>query len=281
MISDQELQDARKAQAATDAQATTGSDQSQAPDTAAASGQFTLDDFLPVLLTLLAPRKALTTVPTFTPKNFADCIQLYTDGTNFFLYVFMNGTWHTFPASPVSRIIAGDAAIGVSPGSGVGDVTIFNLGAKSVLAGTNISVSNDGNGNYTVTGTAPAAAIYKSGLVTQIGNDNTPIVVNHALGVTPKILKITATYGAATPAYAHSFGTFDGVNYAMVFTWGIVTAGGAAGSQTDRIIDIAQGGSGTFNCTASMNSTQFTLSPTVSGSPGLTLPVNILWEAYA
>ncbi len=242
---------------------------------------YTLEDFLPVLLTLLTPRKALTTVPTFTPKTFADCIQLYTDGTNFFLYVFMNGTWHTFPASPVSQIIAGDSAIGISPSSGTGAVSIFNLGVKSVLPGTNISVASDGAGHYTVNATAPAAALYASGLVTQAGNDNTDIVVLHGLGVKPKLLKVTATYGGSTPAYGWSSGTFDGTNYAEIMMWGVVTSGGAAGSATDRIIHITQGSAGTFACTASMDSTQFTLSPTVAGSPGLTGDVNILWEAYA
>lgn len=241
---------------------------------------YTLDDFIPMLLTLLTPRRALTTVPTFTPKTFADCIQLYTDGTNFFLYVFMNGSWHTFPASPVSKIIAG-AGIGISPGSGIGDVTVLNLGAKSVLAGANISVSDDGNGHYTVSTTVPAAALYKSGTVTQAGNNNTDIVVVHGLGAKPKLLKVTASYGAGTPAYASSSGTFDGTNYAEIMMWGVVGSGGAGGNATDRIIHITQGGAGTFACTASMDATQFTLSPTVAGSPGLTGPVNILWEAYA
>lgn len=242
---------------------------------------YSLDDFLPMLLNLLVPRKALTTVPTFTPKTFVDCIQVYTDGTTYFLYVFMDGDWRVFPAGDVvSQIIAG-TGMSVSPGTGIGAVTVTNLGVRKILAGANIDIDPDeGTGEVTIHSDTPDAATFKSGTLTQAGNDDTDIVVSHGLGTTPKLLKITATYGAGTPAYAQSFGTFDGTNHAVVSVWGIVGSGGAGGSATDRLVNVQQGGSGTFVCTASMDATQFTLSPVVSGSPGITGSVNILWEAY-
>jgi hypothetical protein len=242
---------------------------------------YSLDDFLPMLLTLLVPRRALTTVPTFTPKTFVDCIQVYTNGMTYSLYVFMDGEWRVFPAGDVvSQIIAG-SGISVSPGTGIGAVTVTNLGVTKIIAGANIDIDPDeGTGEVTIHSDAPDAALFKSGVVVQAGNDDTDIVVSHGLGITPKLLKITATYGAGTPAYALSFGTFDGTDHAVVSVWGIATSGGAGGFATDRLVNIQQGGSGTFVCTASMDATQFTLNPVVSGSPGITGNVNILWEAY-
>ena len=63
---------------------------------------FTLADFLPLLLTLSRPKVALTSAPTFIPKTLLDSIQLYDDGVNRRLYLFIlsqsdkthsTGTW--------------------------------------------------------------------------------------------------------------------------------------------------------------------------------------------
>jgi hypothetical protein len=52
-----------------------------------------LEEFLPVLYSLRRIRRHLTTVPTNTPKTFADQIQLYDDGTNRRVYFFVNNIW--------------------------------------------------------------------------------------------------------------------------------------------------------------------------------------------
>lgn len=61
-----------------------------------------LDDFLPLLVTLARPRIALTSPPTFIPKTFLDCFQMFDDGVDRRLYVYIlaqsdkthtTGTW--------------------------------------------------------------------------------------------------------------------------------------------------------------------------------------------
>jgi hypothetical protein len=54
---------------------------------------FSLEDFIPILVSLLTPRRHLTAVPTFVPKNFVDSIQFYDDGVARRLYVYFNSTW--------------------------------------------------------------------------------------------------------------------------------------------------------------------------------------------
>ncbi|HKQ06118.1 MAG TPA: hypothetical protein VJ464_13365 [Blastocatellia bacterium] len=56
-------------------------------------GQPELNDFLPILYLLRAPRKHLTAAPTFIPKNFLEQIQFFDDGTNRRLYLYINKTW--------------------------------------------------------------------------------------------------------------------------------------------------------------------------------------------
>jgi hypothetical protein len=52
-----------------------------------------LDEYTPIIETLRRPRRHLTIAPTFTPKSFIDQIQLYDDGTNRRVYLYVNGTW--------------------------------------------------------------------------------------------------------------------------------------------------------------------------------------------
>lgn len=56
-------------------------------------GQPNLADFLPILFALRAPRKHFASDPTFVPKSLLDQIQLYDDGTNRRLYLYINKTW--------------------------------------------------------------------------------------------------------------------------------------------------------------------------------------------
>jgi hypothetical protein len=241
---------------------------------------YTLDDFLPLLLTLLTPRKALTNVPTFTPKTFADCIQLYTDGTNFFLYVFMNDSWHTFPASPVSKIIGSDG-IGVSPGSGIGAVTVLNLGVKTVLPGTNITVTNDGDGHYTVNATAPLAASYKATIATHAGAAASgTYLYAHGFGKKPAYVRVTAVLGAGTPWLLQSFGTYDGTNTNTLVTWTLATSAGGGDHSITDIVNISTHGGDTQSAIVSgLDATNLSLDWTKAGSLGA-LTIHLLIECF-
>lgn len=42
---------------------------------------------------LYPPKKHITTAPTHTPRNFYEQIEVYDDGVNFRIYVYVNGTW--------------------------------------------------------------------------------------------------------------------------------------------------------------------------------------------
>ncbi|HYK01303.1 MAG TPA: hypothetical protein VE974_06075 [Thermoanaerobaculia bacterium] len=54
---------------------------------------FTLEDFIPAIFPLLSPARITATVPTFTPKSYLDCIQLYDDGSSRALYLFVGDAW--------------------------------------------------------------------------------------------------------------------------------------------------------------------------------------------
>jgi hypothetical protein len=47
----------------------------------------------PLLSRMIRPKKHLTAVPTFVPQSAFDQWQLYDDGVNRRLYVYVNGTW--------------------------------------------------------------------------------------------------------------------------------------------------------------------------------------------
>ena len=51
------------------------------------------NEYQSVIEALRRPRRHLTSAPSFTPKSFLDSFQLYDDGTNRRLYVYVNGTW--------------------------------------------------------------------------------------------------------------------------------------------------------------------------------------------
>jgi len=244
-------------------------------------GTYTLDDFLPMLLTLLAPRRAVTSVPTFTPKTFVDCIQLYTDGSNFFLYLFIDGDWREFPAgSAVSKIIAGDG-IGVSPPGGTGNVTLANLGVKTVLPGTNVSVSDDGDGHYTVNATAPLTASYKAVIATHGGADASgTYLYAHGFGATPAYVRVTAVWGAGTPQLLQSIGTYDGTDTNTLMTWTLVGSAGGADHSTTDIVNISTHGGDTQSAVVSgLDATNLSLDWTKAGSLGAT-PIHLLIECF-
>ncbi len=54
---------------------------------------FDIGDYGVLLEAMRAPRRHLTAAPTSVPRNFAEQIQLYDDGVNRRLYLYVNGTW--------------------------------------------------------------------------------------------------------------------------------------------------------------------------------------------
>lgn len=241
---------------------------------------YTLEDFVPILLTLLTPRKALTTVPTFTPKTFVDSIQLYTDGSSFYLYFFIDNAWRSFPAgSAVSQIVAG-SGIGLSPGSGIGAVTVSNAGVKSIIAGAGISVSpGGGTGNVTVTNTVTPAMSVKTGIDSRGGSDASgDQTIAHGLGMTPKLVRITAMWGAGTPVLLQSIGTYDGTNNHNVSSYTYVGVGGGAGNSSSEVILISDHGGNVQAATVVFDGTNITVQWTRTGALGGT--IYFVWEAY-
>ena len=54
---------------------------------------YSLDDFLPILVELLAPKRHLTAAPTFTPRTLLEAIQFMDDGADIRVYFYVNGAW--------------------------------------------------------------------------------------------------------------------------------------------------------------------------------------------
>ena len=66
----------------------------QAQDTSLLNTPVDMTAYLPVLASLLSPRKFLAAAPTFVPKNFLEQIQIVDDGTDFYLYInFTHSGW--------------------------------------------------------------------------------------------------------------------------------------------------------------------------------------------
>lgn len=52
-----------------------------------------LATYLAVLEVLQRPKRYLSSAPTSTPKNFAEQIQFYENGSTRRIYCYVNGTW--------------------------------------------------------------------------------------------------------------------------------------------------------------------------------------------
>lgn len=55
--------------------------------------QNTLQDFIGILQVLKTPKQHLVVAPDFVPRTFVDQIQVYDDGTNRRIYIYVNKTW--------------------------------------------------------------------------------------------------------------------------------------------------------------------------------------------
>lgn len=54
---------------------------------------FRPEDYINILNQIRVTKRHITVAPTITPKNFMEQIQLFDDGVDYRLYLFVNGTW--------------------------------------------------------------------------------------------------------------------------------------------------------------------------------------------
>lgn len=54
---------------------------------------FRPEDYITILNQIRVTKRHITVAPTITPKNFVEQIQLFDDGVDYRLYLFVNGTW--------------------------------------------------------------------------------------------------------------------------------------------------------------------------------------------
>ncbi len=115
---------------------TTSDDSSDASDD--------LSAFLPILMSLRAPRLGLATAPTFVPKTFADSIQYGQDGS---LYVYMNTSWEQFAPAGAGGTVFGGGVVSNAAAS------FFPSGWTVVHSGAGIYqvLHTLGTANYAVT----------------------------------------------------------------------------------------------------------------------------------
>ena len=55
--------------------------------------QNTLPNVDDLLLRLANPKKYVSSVPTYVPRNWEEMFVLYDDGANYRLYIYINGSW--------------------------------------------------------------------------------------------------------------------------------------------------------------------------------------------
>lgn len=55
--------------------------------------EFRPEDYISILNQIRVTKRHIAVAPTITPKNFMEQIQLFDDGVDYRLYLFVNGTW--------------------------------------------------------------------------------------------------------------------------------------------------------------------------------------------
>jgi hypothetical protein len=220
-------------------------------DQPALQQSFSLDDFLPLLIRLLTPQAALTTPPDFTPKTFLDCLQIYNDGTDDYLYMWVNGTWRKTMFDGIQRLVAGNG-LALSPANGRGVVT-----ATPVLP-------------------------YNAVLATRGGSDATGSqAIPHGLGKVPIAVRITAFWGANTPQLMPSVGVYSAGGMKNVNAYSVVGGNGGSGDDTTNIVVISdRAGFSQIAAVSSLDATNLNLNWTQSGSPGLGGTIRMLVESF-
>ena len=138
------------------------------------------------------------------------------------------------------------------------------------ISGAEAETLTDGSDASQLHEHAFASGVITRGMTAATGSVNTA----HGLGVTPKRIKITATFANANHSH-NSFGTYDGSSYATVY----VQDGTAAQSSTSEVVFIRTASGHQQVATAALDGTNITLSWTKTGTP--TGNAYLLWEAFA
>lgn len=148
-------------------------------------------------------------------------------------------------------------------------------GVTSLTAGTGISVSAP-TGAVTISSSITYDAKTGSssrGATTASGSQT----IAHGLGRTPKLLRITAVVTTGTPVLGQSFGTYDGATNLCLHSY-IVVGSGASQASANFVIDIIDlTSSNGQQATATLDSTNITLSWTKVGS-GTPSTLDFIWE---
>jgi hypothetical protein len=215
-------------------------------------------------------------------------------------YVVDTGTTNAYVITPspaitaytIGQIFSFKAA---STNNGASTINVNGLGAKSIVKGVSsvlasadistgqiVVVEYDGTNfqliSHITPPIIPAATVFKSGVLTRVaGSAITTQVIAHGLGITPKLVKITAYGGVNTAGQlALSFGTYDGTNYSMIN--GLAATVSTVTNQIVRIYNDTASPRYTSATVASLDATNITL--TWGGFGGLPeASVYFIWEA--
>jgi hypothetical protein len=156
---------------ATDAAPTDTGGGAAAPETQS----IPLTQFVPLLMQLQSVQLCVSTAPTAIPQTFQEQIVFVFDGSNYFLYLYFNNQWNSFPViggggSGVTQALAG-FGIAISPGGGTGIVTIGSTIDDATLPMSDITTNN--------------VSISQHGFVPKLPNDATKFLNGVGAFATP------------------------------------------------------------------------------------------------
>ena len=275
-----------------------GSIESSEPDTSTESetsnsdvSTIPLEQFVPILTQLQSVQRCLTAAPTSIPQTFQDQIQFVFSSGNYFLYLYFNNQWNSFPViggggSGVTQVLAG-TGISISPGGGTGNVTINCTITDATLPMSNITTNNvsisqhgfapkapndatkylDGTGAYSIPPSGGGGMVSASGTDTLTGATvpiNTTHTITHGLGTTPKIISIQIPQLLAPPAFGTS------LNYDAQNGWIYLNGSGTVigGIMTQYHVTAGGGGTSVLNG-ASTGPTSINSTSNTSGGNGV------------
>lgn len=114
---------------------------SQSQDAPLFDMQIDMTAYQPLLASLLSPRKYLSAVPTFVPKNFLEQIQIVDDATGVYLYIyFTNSGWQYSKLSETNSTKLKIVAAPVTIQNSTSEINIFSFTLPANKLGTNNAV---------------------------------------------------------------------------------------------------------------------------------------------
>lgn len=265
----------------------------------ASSPTDSISQFIPLLTQLQSTQRCLTAAPTNIPQTFQDQIQFVFDGTHYFLYLYFNNQWNSFPViggggSGVTQILA-SSGISISPGGGTGIVTISCTIDDATLPMSDITTNNasitqhgfvpklpndaskflNGVGGFSAP-SGGGGGTRTAGLDTHtLGGSSSTQVIPHGLGTTPSFVRCSTIF----PAGGICSSIFDGTNQNCAWVW-IGSAGNGGGTDPVAFIRMSDAGNDGQLCTITVDATNITLTWSVLGTGG-SGTLGLIWEAEA